>query len=94
MPREISGISSVGQRGCAVGEPRPKIYVERVGKKFAVRVEPEQPARDWNASFDDHRGARGFASGVRLVTSFPIIDMASDAALGDMLSLPEKGRRA
>jgi hypothetical protein len=49
------------------------IYVRPKGKRFVVGVEP---ARDGiaPAEFDDHRGAYGFACGLRMTQRLPIKD--------------------
>ena len=62
----------------------PTIYVRRSDDAFLVSVEPSQPGiEDWPAK--THRDARGFASGLRLTHRWSIVDLASDAALSDMI---------
>lgn len=60
-------------------EPAPVITIDRCADGFAVTIEPEQ-ATDWCRTYAEHRDARGWASGIRLTTGWPIRDVTEGAA--------------
>lgn len=63
----------------------PRILIERDGEGFVVRVDPAPAGPDLSGRYGKHRDAFGFASGLRLAHRWPIVDLASDAHLADIL---------
>lgn len=73
---------------------RPTIYIRQDGDAFAVTVEPAQPDQDWSRTYSTHREARGWAGGIRLNRGWKLVDLASDAALSDVLGMRRERRLA
>lgn len=64
----------------------PAIYIRRSNHGgFAVTVEPSSDGGN-SASYPDHKSAFGYAVGLRMTHRLPIVDLASDAMLDDILS--------
>jgi hypothetical protein len=62
-------------------DPRHSIVIRSVGGLFQVTIEPEHPAHQ-PETFSDHRHARGFAGGLRLVNRWQIVDETMEARHG------------
>lgn len=60
---------------------------EAFGIGFDVVIDPPLESESLDREWPTHRDAYGYASGLRLARRWPIIDLASDARLGDMLGL-------
>ena len=58
-----------------------QIYIRRTDTGFSVTVEPHQgEACEYSAA--DHRGAYGFAAGLRMTHRWPIVDQAAGGVNG------------
>lgn len=62
-----------------------RILIEHAAAGFSVRIDPLVSGASYDATYPTHKQARGYASGLRLAHRWPIVDLASDAALADML---------
>ncbi len=60
---------------------RPEMWGDRID----VVIEPPLVGESFDKDFATHHEARGYAGGIKLTRGFPIVDMASDIALRDLL---------
>jgi hypothetical protein len=59
------------------------IIIRAIGSGYAVSIEPPIDGEDLDGTFDAHKNARGWASGLRMTRRWPIVDLASNATLHD-----------
>lgn len=68
------------QRACLMLAPSPHIRVTPIpGGRFDVEViPPPAEGASFDQTFPTYKAARGYAGGLRLVTGWPLIDLAED----------------
>lgn len=55
-----------------------RVTITNEGALFRVKVKPPLPEADLDATFADHRAARGHAGGLRLIHRWPIEDLTEE----------------
>jgi hypothetical protein len=53
---------------------------------FTVTIEPPLESENFDGAYPTHKAAFGYAIGLRMVRGWPVVDLASDAHLLDILT--------